>query len=420
MSLTTTATTAAGMPTHDGEVSATLADESSPPSEQRWADHHRFYRPLPIVFPAMLFLLIPLLVALNRRGMQDVSELFCWIGPVLLFAVVPLLDWVIGQRVVIPPPEAVRQLEASRHHRWTLVAFVPLQLASVLAGAFLFVSTDLTFFAFEGSLSSPAKLGIALSMGIVSGLGINIGHELGHRKGGADSWLARAALAPAFYGHFPLAHSAGHHARVATPEDPSSAKLGESVWRFLPRSVFGAYRIAWHLESARMRRLDRPVWHISNTVVQSWLTSLAFWAVPVAIFGHRVLPYIALQVIGGIALLETVNYLEHYGLLRQKTRNGRYERCRAEHSWNSDFLVTNLVLCNLQRHSDHHANPDRPYQALRSSPEAPQLPSGYATMLMLAWLPPLWRKVMDPRVLAHYGGDIGRVNVLKRDRVGSR
>ena len=391
----------------------TLAQDSLLASGQTpaWTDRYRFFRPLPLLFPAIIFLLIPLLMALDFRGLQHVSELFCWTGPVVLFLLIPLLDRIVGRETDSPPAEAIPYLEASRFYRWTVWAFVPLQYASVIAGAFLFVSTDLRFFGFEGTLSGPAKLGIALSMGVVGGLGINIGHELGHRDNAIEKWLARAALAPTCYGHFPVAHNRGHHVRVATPEDFSSARLGEPMWRFLPRSVWGSFRFAWALEARRLKALGKPAWHFTNEVLISWMASLAFWIIPVLVLSHRVLPFIAIQAISGIALLETVNYLEHYGLLRRRTPGGRYERCRAEHSWNSDFLVSNFVLLNLQRHSDHHANPSLRYQSLRSSPAAPQLPGGYATMILLAWFPPIWRRVMDHRVIEHYGGDAQRANL---------
>lgn len=398
-----------------------LAQESTSTVSQptAWRDRYRFCRPLPLLVPAAVFLLIPVLMALNSRGLQHISELFCWTGPVVLFVVIPVLDWLIGENSDSPPAEAIESMESSGFYRWTLWAFVPLKFASVIAGAFLFVSTDLTFFGFEGTLSGPAKLGIAITTGIIGGLGINVGHELAHRQDRFDRWLARAAFAPTWYGHFPVAHNAGHHVRVATPEDHSSARLGESLWRFLPRSACGSLRLAWDLEARRMTRLGRRRWHISNEVVLSWAISLAFWAATLSVLSLRLLPFIVIQAVVGIALLESVNYLEHYGLLRQRTPSGRYEKCRAEHSWNSDYLVTNLLLLNLQRHSDHHANPARRYQSLRSSVEAPQLPFGYAVMMLIAWFPPLWRRVMDHRVIRHYGGDARRANLQPRRRLAT-
>ena len=148
--------------------------------------------------------------------------------------------------------------------------------------------------------------------------------------------------------------------------------------------------------------------------------SAVLFAVLTLAFGPVVLPYLLIQAVIGFSLLEVVNYLEHYGLLRQRREDGRYERTRAEHSWNSNNVASNVLLYHLQRHSDHHANPLRRYQALRHVKEAPQLPTGYAGMILLAAIPPLWRRVMDPRLLAHYDGDIARVNLAPRRRPSAR
>ncbi len=231
-----------------------------------------------------------------------------------------------------------------------------------------------------------------------------------------ERWLSKITLAQTCYGHFYIEHNRGHHVRVATPEDPASARFGETFWEFLPRSVWGSLRSAWQLEAKRLRRADKSPWHWSNDVLNAWAMSVVFCGVLIAVFGLALIPFIVIQAVFGFTLLETVNYLEHYGLLRQKTTNGRYERCTPEHSWNSDHLVTNLFLYHLQRHSDHHANPTRRYQTLRSMDGAPNLPSGYASMIALTYFPPLWRKVMDHRVLEHYDGDITRVNMQPRLR----
>jgi alkane 1-monooxygenase len=165
--------------------------------------------------------------------------------------------------------------------------------------------------------------------------------------------------------------------------------------------------------------MGKSPWTIHNDVLNAWLMSVVLWGALVAVFGPVVLPFLIIQAVYGFSLLETVNYLEHYGLMRQKTASGRYERCAPAHSWNSDHIVTNIFLYHLQRHSDHHANPTRRYQTLRSMDGAPNLPSGYASMITLAYFPPLWRKVMDHRVLDHYDGDITRVNIQpgKREKV---
>jgi alkane 1-monooxygenase len=226
------------------------------------------------------------------------------------------------------------------------------------------------------------------------------------------------ALAQSGYGHFFIEHNRGHHVRVATPEDPASARLGESFYGFLPRTVIGSLRSAWELERVRLARLQRPALSTRNDILGAWAMTVVLFAALTVGFGLVVLPYLLLQAVVGFSLLEVVNYLEHYGLLRQKREDGRYERTRPEHSWNSNSAASNVLLYHLQRHSDHHANPIRRYQALRHVEEAPQLPTGYAGMILLAVIPPLWRRVMDRRVLTHYDGRLELVNL--RPGLGER
>src|SRR5207302_7012828 len=190
----------------------------------------------------------------------------------------------------------------------------------------------------------------------------------------------------------------------------------ESFWMFLPRTVIGSLRSSWELERERLRRGGSGPLTPRNDILRAWAMSVVLFAALAAIFGLVVLPYLLLQAVVGFILLEVVNYLEHYGLLRQKREDGRYERCAPRHSWNSNNVASNVLLYHLQRHSDHHANPTRRYQALRHFDEAPQLPCGYGTMMVLAYLTPIWRRVMDPRVLALRGGDVTRANLHPRTR----
>jgi alkane 1-monooxygenase len=290
----------------------------------------------------------------------------------------------------------------------------------VVFGAYLFTASDLSWLGFDGGLGWAARIGLALSVGVLGGVGINTAHEMGHKKDSLERWLSKITLAQTCYGHFYIEHNRGHHVRVATPEDPASARFGETFWEFLPRSVFGSLKSAWELEASRLRRGGRSPWdprtYWTNDVLNAWAMSVALYGVLIAVFGVALIPYVVISAVFGFTLLETVNYLEHYGLLRQKLTNGRYERCTPVHSWNSDHIVTNLFLYHLQRHSDHHANPTRRYQTLRSMEGAPNLPSGYASMIALTYVPALWRKVMDHRVLEHYGGDISKVNIHPRVR----
>jgi alkane 1-monooxygenase len=253
---------------------------------------------------------------------------------------------------------------------------------------------------------------------MVSGVAINTAHELGHKRASLERWLSRVALAQSGYGHFFIEHNRGHHVRVATPEDPASSRFGESFYAFLPRTVLGSLRSAWELEAVRLRRVGAPVLGPRNDILGAWAMSFVLFGLLAAVFGPAVIPLLALQAVVGFSLLEVVNYLEHYGLLRLRREDGRYERTRPEHSWNSNSAASNVLLYHLQRHSDHHANPVRRYQALRHVEAAPQLPTGYAGMIVLALLPPLWRRVMDDRVLAHYGGEIERANL--HPRLGGR
>lgn len=360
-----------------------------------WEDPKRHWWWLGLVVPLLPFVGIGL-------WQSSGVEAFLWIGPVVLYVIVPLLDAMIGEDRSNPPDAALSELAAERRYQWVLFAFLPLQYLGLALGLWLAV---------QGGLGMLGWLGLLATTGLVSGAGINVAHELGHRRERWASWLARLALAPACYGHFQVEHNRGHHVRVATPEDPASARLGESYWRFLPRTLWGSLRSAWSLEAERLARQRAPVWHWHNQILQAWSLSLLLLAVVALLLGPLALLFFVAQALYGAALLETVNYIEHYGLLRRRDAQGRLERCQPEHSWNSNHLVSNLLLFQLQRHSDHHANPTRPYQALRHFADAPQLPAGYAALIPVACLPPLWFWLMDARVLAHYQGDRGRCNL---------
>jgi alkane 1-monooxygenase len=363
-----------------------------------WTDTKRYAWLLGLIVPMLPFIAWAA-VELTGWGV------FWFYGPILVFVIFPLLDAIVGMDAENPPDSIVKWLEQDRYYRWCTYAFIPLQYAGLVFACWLWA---------EGGLSIVEDLGLALTMGMVSGIAINTAHELGHKRASLEKWLSKVALAQSGYGHFFIEHNRGHHVRVATPEDPASARLGESFWAFLPRTVWGSLTSAWELERQRLARLEHSPWSIHNDIVQAWAMTVVLFAVLTVAFGPVVLPFLLLQAVVGFSLLEVVNYLEHYGLRRQKREDGRYERCRPEHSWNSNNVASNVLLYHLQRHSDHHANPTRRYQALRHVDEAPQLPTGYAGMIVLAWFPPLWRRVMDRRLLDHYEGDVTRANVDPR------
>ena len=389
---------------------------------QEWRDKKRYLWLTGLVAPTALFVVLPIIWAMNQQSWHTASQVLLWIGPLLLFVLLPLLDLKFGADGQNPPDEVMERLENDKYYRYCTYAFIPFQYASVIFGAYLFTADNVSWLGYDGPLGWVGKLGVALSVGVLGGVGINTAHEMGHKKDALERWLSKVTLAQTGYGHFFIEHNRGHHVRVATPDDPASARMGETVWAFLPRSVWGSLRSSWKLEAQRMRRIGKSPFNIRNDVLNAWLMSVALWGVLVAVFGWALIPFVVIQAVFGFSLLEAVNYLEHYGLLRQKNSNGRYERCTPQHSWNSDHIVTNVFLYHLQRHSDHHANPTRRYQTLRSFDGAPNLPSGYASMILLTLVPPLWRKVMDPKVLAHYDGDITRAHLhpSKREKLLAR
>jgi alkane 1-monooxygenase len=363
-----------------------------------WTDGKRYAWLLGIIVPLSPFL------AFFWVTVTGFGALW-YLGPLLVFGLFPLLDMAIGLDRTNPPDSVLKFLEQDRYYRWCTYVFIPIQYAGLVFACWMWAYGDLTL---------AENIGLALTMAVVGGIAINTAHELGHKRASSEKWLSRVALAQTGYGHFFIEHNRGHHVKVATPEDPASSRLGESFWAFLPRTVIGSLRSAWGIETARLDRLGKSHWSIHNDVLSAWAMTIGLFAGLTIVFGPVVLPYLLVQAVIGFSLLEVVNYLEHYGLLRQKREDGRYERCRPEHSWNSNNVASNVLLYHLQRHSDHHANPTRRYQALRHVDEAPQLPTGYAGMIVLAWFPPLWRRVMDPRLIEHFDGEVTKANIHPR------
>jgi alkane 1-monooxygenase len=372
-----------------------IATMSERLSERPWRDPKRYAWLLGLLIPTLPFL---------SWGLVHATGLgvFWFYGPMLVFLIFPPLDLVLGMDRRNPPDSVIKWLEQDRYYRWCTYLYLPIQYAGLVFACWLWS---------HGHLSGIDNVGLALTVAMVSGIAINTAHELGHKRASIERWLSRIALAQSGYGHFFIEHNRGHHVRVATTEDPASARLGESFYAFLPRTVTGSLRSAWHLEQVRLRRLGKSSWSPRNDILGAWAMTVVLYAALVAGFGLVVLPYLLIQAVIGFSLLEVVNYLEHYGLLRQQADDGRYERTRPEHSWNSNSTASNVLLYHLQRHSDHHANPIRRYQALRHVDDAPQLPTGYAGMILLAVIPPIWRRVMDHRVLAHYNGELDRANL---------
>ncbi|WP_334066391.1 alkane 1-monooxygenase [Burkholderia cepacia] len=364
-------------------------------SASGWSDGKRYLWLL-----GALTITLPILAA--QLALSTGLHVFWWFGPLFAFGVIPILDTLIGDDRDNPPEAVVPHLERERYYRLIVYLATLVEYVAFFACVWIVGTHALAWYDY---------VGFALSLGAATGISINTAHELGHKTDRFERWLAKITLAPVAYGHFYVEHNRGHHVRVATAEDPASARYGESFWAFLPRTVTGSIRSAWRLEKARLERLGHSPWTWRNEVLHAWAMTVVVWGIAIAMAGKVVIPFLMIQAVYGASLLEVVNYVEHYGLGRRKLPNGRYERCTPQHSWNSNHVVTNLFLYQLQRHADHHANPTRSYQALRHFDDSPQLPAGYATMILFAYVPPLWYRVMNPRVVAHYGGNMAQSNI---------
>jgi len=319
--------------------------------------------------------------------------LWNWLTPVWVFAIFPLLDTWVGLETRNPAPADEARLAADALARALPIAALPACAALLAWGAPRFAALLAT--------DAAAALGLAVSIGIVGGaIGITYAHELVHKPSAFERNAGGLLLSLVAYGGFKVEHVFGHHVDVATPRDTSTARLGQSAYGFLLRSFLVNPVRAWELAGRRVRARGLPAWHWRNEMyvwhglTLAWIAGLGAW------LGSAGIAYFCLQAFVAIALLELVNYVEHYGLLRRTLPGGGYERVTPRHSWNDSHKLSNLVLLNLQRHSDHHAHAARRYTVLRHHDDAPQLPTGYASLILLALAPPLWRRFMDPRVAA--------------------
>ncbi len=311
-------------------------------------------------------------------------------GLIYAFGFIPLMEVLlpVKERNMSAAEEEVATKD--RFYDVLLYANVPIQFALMLWFLFLMGS---------GSLSWVEMLGKTLSMGVAcAALGINIAHELGHRVNRAERIMAKSLLASTLYMHFIIEHNLGHHRHVSTDEDPASAPRGMHLYAFLPRSVWGGYRSAWKLETERLAKKGIQFWSWKNEMIRFTVIQAALVLLVALVFGPLGLIGFLVASAVGISLLETINYVEHYGLRRDQKESGRYERVMPHHSWNSSHPIGRLMLYELTRHSDHHYLASRPYQVLRHFEEAPQMPAGYPAMVVLATVPPLWFAVMNPRV----------------------
>ena len=277
----------------------------------------------------------------------------------------------------------------NRIYDWQVYLMVPIQLATLY---FFLQSIG------EAGLSIGDKIGRITGMGMMCGvIGINVAHELGHRSKKYEQAMAKILLMTSLYMHFFIEHNRGHHKNVSTKEDPSSARFGESLYSFWLRSTFFSYISAWKLESKRLKKKGKSAFSFSNEMLQFQIIQIALVTLIGFFFGIEVMLYFIAAATMGFLLLETVNYIEHYGLSREK-KGEKYERVMPRHSWNSNHIVGRLFLFELSRHSDHHFIASRKYQILRYIEDSPQMPTGYPGMMLLSTIPPLWFLIMNPKI----------------------
>lgn len=360
----------------------------------KYVDKKRYFWILSIISPSIPGICACILLAGG-------SKIWALVPLCFYYIVIPILDMVIGEDTSNPPEEVVEELSNDQYYRLLLHLSVPVFYFSFLMAAIAVATLDLPIWAF---------VMLTWATGVASGSGLTVGHELGHKHNKFDRFSAKVVNSLTGYSHFCIEHNQGHHVMVATPEDPTSARWNENIYAFAIREIPATAIIAWNMERKRLERKGLSFWHWRNDLLQGYAITLVMAVVLIALLGWIMLPFILLHHAIGWLQLTFANYVEHYGLLRDKKENGRYVPCEPIHSWNTNHIVSNLLLFHLQRHSDHHANPMRPYQALRNFEELPSLPSGYPGSFILAAIPPLWFKVMNPKVLKWTNGDMTRIN----------
>ena len=324
------------------------------------------------------------LIAFTARGWLT------WLPMMYAWALLPLLELFIN-----PDPKNLDAAEEElvkkdKLYDWLLYIIVPIQFSVLFYFLISMKTTGLLWWEIAGRI---------WSMGLLCGsFGINVAHELGHRVNAFEQFLAKSLLLTSLYMHFFIEHNKGHHKNVATPEDPSSARLNEPLYTFYFRTIIFSYLSAWKIANGEMKKQRYAVLSWRNEMAQAHIIQLLFIGLIFYQFGWLITIYFLSAAAIGIALLETVNYIEHYGLQRKKNSEGKYERAMPAHSWNSNHVLGRIMLFELSRHSDHHYLASRKYQVLQHHDDAPQLPTGYPGSMILALVPPAWFYLMNRKI----------------------
>ncbi|MEL6818300.1 MAG: alkane 1-monooxygenase [Pseudomonadota bacterium] len=363
--------------------------------EVRYVDKKRWLWVLSTLTPA-----VPMISALQ---IANTGYAILAIKPLIIyFVLLPLLDMWFGEDTANPPEAVVDQMSQDQHYRRLLFVAAAMLWLNFLVCAWVIGTQGLPLW---------AAAFLTIGAGVASGSGLTVAHELGHKPNRLDQWGAKLVAAISGYSHFMIEHNRGHHVHVATPEDAASARLGEGLWTFVCREIPHVAMRGWQLEKVRLEKKGLPVFSHHNDILQGYAVTAIVGLALIIAFGPWMLAFLFVHHLVAWLQLSMANYVEHYGLKRERLANGRYEACQPHHSWNTNHILSNLFLFHLQRHSDHHTNPMVPYQSLRNFDELPHLPSGYPGSFVLAVMPPLWRYVMDPKVAKWANGDWRKCNI---------
>ena len=332
----------------------------------------------------------------------DKNPLVTLIPMLFFYAFTPLMDAIMGEDPHNPPEEVVNAMIADNYYRFTVHSMI-----------YIAIAVFLDFVVFVGTQDLPwwAILALIIGVGSNSGGVMVMTHELGHKANKLDRLSAKIGNMIMGYGHFNIEHNKGHHTWVATPDDPASSRMGESFYAFMVRELTGTFKRGTSYEKARLEKQGRSFWSVHNDVLQVYAVTLGLIILFTALFGPAILLFLIPHHFLAWLALTQANYVEHYGLKREKLANGKYERCQPKHSWNTNHTYSNLLSFHLQRHSDHHAYPQRPYQVLRDYNNVPSLPTGYGGCFAMAFFPPLWFAVMDKKVVDWADGDLSKINI---------
>lgn len=354
------------------------------------------WRSLKYTLPAVI---LPIIVAVPIWF----GGVWSYFAVLFAFGFIPLVELFVSGSTDNLTKEEEQEERKNRYYDFLLYALVPIQFMLIAFYGWRVSQLNLEWYEY---------IGMTISLGVSCGVvGINLGHELGHRAKKYEQQLSKALLLSSMYMHFFIEHNRGHHKHIATPLDPATARLNEPIYTFYIRSIRDSWKSAWELEKHRLVKMGKPVMSWENEMVRFQVFQVGFLLLLFGLFsvtgsqgvlsGLAVTLGFLVSATVGFLLLETVNYIEHYGLMRKEISPGRYEKVKPHHSWNSNHSLGRLLLFELTRHSDHHYNAGRKYQILRHFDDAPQMPTGYPGMMLTALIPPLWFRIMNKQVELH-------------------